>query len=230
MLATGLLSLLVTWWSSPIDNAHTNRFGSGMFGERNIVPLGYAAFGFVLGVVAGLLIRRTLPAMAATLAGVLGTRIAFTYLVRPNLLSPVHKAVALDPNTTGFGSENGGPQTLFPNPPNLPNAWVYSTHIVDSAGHGLSPQLVASTCPTLGTGGGPPPGAGHGAIRIQAPPGVQDALHDCVAKISASYHVVVTYQPANRYWPYQWFETAVFFAAAIALAGFCFWWIRGRAT
>ena len=26
---TGMLSLLVTWWSSPIDRAHQNRFGSG---------------------------------------------------------------------------------------------------------------------------------------------------------------------------------------------------------
>jgi hypothetical protein len=40
---------------------------------------------------------------------------------------------------------------------------------------------------------------------------------------------VVTYQPANRYWTLQWGETAVYFAAALALAGFCFWWIRRRA-
>src|SRR5450432_73149 len=78
VVATGLLSLMVTWWSSPIDRAHTNRFGSGMFGERNIAPLGYAAFGFALGVVAGLLIRRTLPAMATTLVGCLATRLTFT--------------------------------------------------------------------------------------------------------------------------------------------------------
>jgi hypothetical protein len=58
--ATGLLSLMVTWWSSPIDHANMDRFGSGIFGQRNIAPLGYAAFGFVLGVLAGLLIRRAL--------------------------------------------------------------------------------------------------------------------------------------------------------------------------
>ena len=56
--ATGVLSLLVTWWSSPIDRAHTNRFASGMFGERNVTPMGYAVFGFALGVLAGLLIRQ----------------------------------------------------------------------------------------------------------------------------------------------------------------------------
>ena len=228
VLVTALLSLMVTWWSSPIDRAHPSRFGSGMFGERNIAPIGYAAFGFALGVAAGLLIRRTLPAMAATLFGVLAVRIAFTYAVRPKLFTPVRKAVALNPDTTGFGSNNGGPQTLFPNPPDLPNAWLYSTRVVDGSGKGLDPQVVATTCPTLGHAG-PPPIAGNGTTRTQAPADVQSALHDCVQKIAASYHVVTTYQPANRYWPLQWFETGVYVAAALAVAGFCFWWIRRRA-
>ncbi|HMG31929.1 MAG TPA: hypothetical protein VK585_17605, partial [Jiangellaceae bacterium] len=35
---------------------------------RGIVPIGYALFGFALGVTLGMLIRRTIPAMAATLA------------------------------------------------------------------------------------------------------------------------------------------------------------------
>jgi len=229
--ATGLLSLLVTWWSSPIDRAHQNRFGSGMFGERNITPLGYAAFGFALGVVAGLLIRRTLPAMAATVVGFLAVRMTATYVVRPNIFSPRHKTLALDANTIGFGSTNGGPATLMPNPPNLPNAWVYSTHIVDNAGHGLTSATVATSCPTLpfpGTHGSPAPGSST-RVRIGVPGDVHNALTDCVTKLSATYHEVVTYQPANRYWTLQWGETAVYFAAALAIVGFCFWWIRRRA-
>jgi hypothetical protein len=231
IVAAGLLSLLVTWWQSPIDRAHMDRFGSGLFGMRNITPLGYAAFGFALGVVAGLLIRRTLPAMAATIVAFLAVRLTFTYVVRPNIFSPKHKTLALDPNNMGFGSTNGGPATLMPNPPNLPNAWIYSTHVVDSAGHGLTPATVAATCPTLpfpGNGGGPPPGGGT-RIRVAAPGGVQDALHNCVTKLSATYHEVVTYQPANRYWTLQWGETAVYFIVALVMAGFCFWWIRNRA-
>jgi ABC-type transport system involved in multi-copper enzyme maturation permease subunit len=231
LLATGLLSLMVTWWSSPIDRAHANRFGSGLFGERNIVPLGYAAFGFAVGMFFGLLIRRTLPAMASTLFTVLVVRIAFTYGVRPKLLAPLRESLALNPDSTGFGSNNGGPQTLFPSAPNIPNAWFYSTRVVDSAGNGLDPHVVTTTCPSLGSIG-PPPGAGsgHGAVRTQAPADVQSALHNCVAKIAQTYHVVTTYQPANRYWPLQWFETGVFVAAAAAIIGLCFWWIRRRAN
>jgi hypothetical protein len=40
---------------------------------------------------------------------------------------------------------------------------------------------------------------------------------------------VVTYQPASRYWAFQWEETAIFVAAAVLLVGFCFWWVRRRA-
>ena len=229
VVGTGLLSLLVTWWSAPIDRAHVNRFGSGMFGERNITPLGYAAFGFALGVVAGLLIRRTLPAMAATIVAFLAVRMTFTYVVRPNIFSPRHRTLALDPNNMGFGTTNGGPATLMPNPPNLPNAWVYSTHIVDSAGHGLTSQTLAGACPNLPfANNGPPPVSGT-RVRVVAPTDVRNSLHDCVTKLAATYHEVVTYQPANRYWTLQWGETAAYFAAALAIAGFCFWLIHRRA-
>jgi hypothetical protein len=153
-----------------------------------------------------------------------------TYLVRPNIFSPVHKTLALDPNNMGFGSTNGGPPTLMPNPPNLPNAWVYSTHVVDNAGHALTSATVATTCPSLpfpGSRSGPPPASG---TRVRVAGGdVQSALHDCVTKLSATYHEVLTYQPANRYWTLQWGETAVYFAAALVLAGFSFWWLRRRA-
>lgn len=38
-----------------------------VFDQRGIVPFGYAAFAFALGVTAGMLLRRTIPAMIATL-------------------------------------------------------------------------------------------------------------------------------------------------------------------
>ena len=55
-------------------------------------------------------------------------------------------------------------------------------------------------------------------------------MQTCVAKLSATYHEALTYQPANRYWPFQVYESAIFLAAALGLSAFCFWWIRGRAS
>ena len=224
VVATGLLSLMVTWWSGPMDRANMNRFGLGMFGERNITPLGYAAFGFALGVTFGVVIRRTLPAMAATIGVFLGVRLAFTYFVRQHLVAPRHLTEPLSAVTQGFGNSNGGPDSLFLGASNLPDAWVYSTRGVDAGGHALTPSVVSSACPDIGQPlAGPPLG---GDQRVQASATARDALQTCVTKLSATYHGVVTYQPASRYWLFQGLETAIFLAAALLLAGLCFHWLR----
>jgi hypothetical protein len=64
----GLLSLMLTWWSRPLDRVNANRITPPVFDERGIDPIGWALFAFALGLTAAVLIRRTLPAMAATLA------------------------------------------------------------------------------------------------------------------------------------------------------------------
>ena len=45
----GLLSLMVTWWYSPIDKVNQGRFGAAAFGLHGFVPAGYALFAFALG-------------------------------------------------------------------------------------------------------------------------------------------------------------------------------------
>ena len=67
--AAELFSLMVNWWASPIHKAMSryNPFTPDSF-HTGVAPAGYAAFAFALGVTAGLFIRRTLPAMAVTLA------------------------------------------------------------------------------------------------------------------------------------------------------------------
>ena len=105
---------------------------------------------------------------------------------------------------------------------------MYSTHIVDKAGHALTPQFLASACPNLGTGF-PVPGGGSGSIS-QVPDGVLGGLQECVAKLSTQFHEVVTYQPAGHYWAFQGVETAIFIGLALVLAGLCMWWVRHRLT
>jgi hypothetical protein len=40
-----------------------------------------------------------------------------------------------------------------------------------------------------------------------------------------------SYQPANRFWALQGLETGILAAAAVLLAGFCYWWVhRGKAS
>ena len=58
-----------------------------LFGARGVVPIGYAAFAFALGVTVGLLVRRTVPAMAITLAVVIAVQIIMPILIRPHLMT-----------------------------------------------------------------------------------------------------------------------------------------------
>jgi hypothetical protein len=52
-------------------------------------------------------------------------------------------------------------------------------------------------------------------------------VHRCVAELGdLGYHQLVTYQPANRFWPLQWIETGLFLALSALLTWFCFRRIR----
>jgi hypothetical protein len=78
MAVAGAFTLVQTWWAAPINRAMSlggsvsvfsgGRFSIVNFATHGITPLGYATFGFALGVTAGVLIRRAVPAMAVTLA------------------------------------------------------------------------------------------------------------------------------------------------------------------
>lgn len=214
MAAAGLLSLMLTWWSSPIEQAagltagpasalSVNQFDPVIFGARGIVPIGYAAFAFALGVSAGVLTRRIVPAMAITLAIFAAVQTIMPFWIRPRLIPPVHTTVpltaaALNVATSVLTHSNG---TLTVGIVTLPGAWILSTSpAVNPAGHVLH---------NLG----------------QACTAVKDR-NACLARLNL--RIPVTYQPASRYWAFQWYETAIFLAAALALAGFCFWWTRQR--
>jgi hypothetical protein len=39
---------------------------------------------------------------------------------------------------------------------------------------------------------------------------------------------LLTYQPASRYWAFQWYELTIFLGLAAVLGGVCLWWSRRR--
>lgn len=227
MAVAGVLSLSVTWWASPLDRANMTVFGT--FDQRDLVPIGDAAFAFVLGAGVNVLLRRSVPAMAATLVLFVVARVGFIEAIRPHLIAPLTRHIPLNVATTGFGSTNGGPFTLEPNSPNIPNAWIYSAQDVDKAGRPLSSHFVATTCPRLvastqGAGGG----KRGGPSKVPTPAGAEQMLQNCTSKVGATFHEVVTYQPASHYWALQWYELAIFLGAALVLASACLWRVRCR--
>jgi hypothetical protein len=214
---TGLCSLLLTWAASPFDRLEGNRFAITSFDSRNLTPLGYAVFAFVLGTTIGLIIRRTLPAMALTVVIFAVIQIVMPFAIRPHLLPAEHSTVALNSNSmsringlfTKGDRGSGGP--FYIQDYQLPGAWVLTgeSPVLDSAGKPMDGRLIDG-CIKESLGLGPESAGG------------------CLAKLNT--HINFSFQPASRYWPFQLVETAVFLALAAALAGFCFWRIpRGLA-
>jgi hypothetical protein len=233
MAATALLSLVVSWWCHPIDAAvnaghgfegvfSLPRLSPAMFDARGIAPIGYAAFALALGVTAGAVIRRTVPAMALTLAVFVAIQIAMPTWVRPHIAPERFTTTITESNFRGMqarlllGGQPAGPVRNLQVDPAKPGAWVIANQTVDSAGRVVAelPAFVALCVPP------PVPGA-----QPRSDPA------GCFARLARlGYRQRITYQPAGRYWTFQAYETAIFLALALALSGFCFWWVRHRLT
>ncbi len=214
--ADELFTLMVNWWSSPIHKADAGytALAAGSF-HTGVAPAGYAAFAFALGGTAGLLIRRTLPAMAVTLAIFTAVIIAFPIWVRPHLIPPVQTTSTLSlasiANMPGVGAFNGYLSLAPGSAAAPPGAWVISSSQL------TTPDGRSSSSEPAGPCGAPPS------------PATTQGCNDYIA--SLHLRQTVTYQPASRYWAFQRVETAIYLALALGLAGFSFWWInRNRST
>jgi hypothetical protein len=216
MAFTEALSLMYAWWADPIGQAidlggstsvfSGGRFSSLVFATHGITPLGYAAFAFALGTAAGSLIRRTVPAMAITLAIFAAVQVAVPLWVRPHLIAPDQTIARIGPipgDAQAVGLDYGNLTAVLV--PAQPGAWIISSGAISPAGQQVT---------TL-------PAACAGATGTKAPnPG------QCLD--SRGYREVIRYEPASRYWPLQGIETGIFLALALALAGSCFWRLNRR--
>ena len=227
MAVTEALSLMQTWWAVPISAAVADGSGAGVaqsrfsqlnFATHGITPLGYAAFAFALGVTAGALIRRTVPAMAVTLAIFAALQVAMPLWVRPNLAPPDRTVIPVTslggagPSQTGPGGDTFSLYALTI--PGQPGAWILSSGPVNAAGQPVSTTPAA--CTSAGDTGQSAGGQGNAFLPGQGPA----AFVACLA--SHGIREAITYQPASRYWRFQATETAIYLALALALAGYCF--------
>jgi hypothetical protein len=225
----GLGSLAVDWWSNPLDKAAGGEFPRMeplMFGTRGVVPIAYAAFAFALGVTVGMLVRRTLAAMAITLAVFVAVQVAIPQLVRPHLIPPTRSTI--DPTPSSLTMFSFGPDGLRISAtlPDDMGAWVLSDDTVDASGHRVT-KIPSNSSLSPTSGPCAPPREPPASAPAREGPG--DEIAPCLAEVKRlGYRQQVTYQPSSRFWPLQWYETGIYTALTLGLAGFCFWWLRHR--
>ena len=199
---SGLVSALVTWWSGPNNAFLANAFDPGRFDIMGIVPVGYAVFAMALGITVGVLARRTLVAIAVTLAGFIAVRSVIFIWLRPHFISAV---TAYFPLSTTFTPTGG--------------YWQLAAGYVGAGGRPLSIPLSTNGL-VIGTGaGGLPVSSLPAACQAAATTPLTRASAQAVLACAQAHHVqaYLTYQPASRYWAFQGIETAIFVALAAAL-------------
>jgi hypothetical protein len=190
----GVISILVSWWSSPTNAEQLNQFDPGRFDLVGPVPVGYSLFAMALGVAAGGLLRRTIPALAVTLAGFVAVRVVITLWVRPHYIAAVTKFSSVLSGFTPTGAywkisqgvlgPNGQPVSQISNIP----YW-----------NGIPQNALPASCAALANSNGNP----------NPTPACAQAL--------AHYRAFITYQPASRFWTFQGIETGIFVILAAAL-------------
>jgi hypothetical protein len=238
IVVAAVLGLVLAWWCKPIDEAIlSGQNGDGLvgmsrmsplpFATRGIVPVGYATFAFAVGVAAGAVVRRVLPAMAITIAVVVAVQIVVPTLVRPHIAPASVTMRITEANLNGISlavdpsGQPLGPIRDLTVALGKPGAWEISNKTVDAS------RNVVDTLPSwvAGCAAGPPPPPGAAPVRPRR------NTQPCFDRLAAEgYRQRVTYQPVSRFWPFQAYETAALLGLAGLLTWFSFWWVRRRVS
>jgi hypothetical protein len=95
--AAGALSVLLSWYYQPyfatanqnLGLSEASPFSAGLFDLRGVAFAGWTLVAFAIGALAGMLIRRVVPAIVATLAAYAGLAFAAGAFLREHYLTPL---------------------------------------------------------------------------------------------------------------------------------------------
>jgi ABC-2 family transporter protein len=173
--AVAVLAVSVNWaFETYLGLAGTSPFQYWLFDVLGIVPVAYTVFAIALGIAAGSLLPRTLPAMLVVLVAFAVVRISIDAVARPRYMPPLTAV-----QTIGAGHVSPAPTGAF----------VVNTVLHDLRGR---PCVNGAPC-EVGS-------------------------------------LVVTYQPADRYWRFQEIEFAIYLGLSLPLLGLTAYWVRRRVT
>jgi hypothetical protein len=134
LVASLILTLLITWWRGPFVHLQ-GRMQNSVFDSEGVVVFGYTLFALALATVVGVIWRRAVPALVVAFVGYFATRLFVDTWLRQRLVDP------LTATWTGPGHE----------PVGLNHAWVLSEGPVGEAGNRFAApgaKVAASAAPT----------------------------------------------------------------------------------
>jgi hypothetical protein len=207
--AAGAFSLLLAWYYQPFfADGNQTTLAPTVFDLRGVAFAAWTLAGFAIGALAGMLIRRVVPAIAATLAAYAGLAFVTGVYLREHYLTPL---VTSNPNVPGSTLGSSGSVS--------DSAWILSQQWQTRAGRPVSEdalgQVLQRAAPQLG-------GGGKG--------GIPQAYSVTQYLMQHGYTLWTTYQPASRFWPFQWIEGGWLLALSVLLIAATVWLVRRRTT
>jgi len=200
--AAGALSALFSWYYQPylaagnqtLSLSEVSPLGGGLFDLRGVAFAAWTLAAFAIGGLAGMLIRRVVPAILATLAAYAGLAFAAGLYLREHYLTAL---VTSKLNVPG-------------------SAWIISQQWTTKGGQPVSQSVLIQVLQ-----GAPPDVAGKGG-------GVPQALGSWQYLVQHGYKLWTTYQPAGRFWTFQWIEGGWLLTLSVLLIATTVWLVRRR--
>jgi hypothetical protein len=201
--AAGALSMLFSWYYAPyfatgnqgLSLAESSPFSSALFNLRGVSFPAWTLAAFAIGALAGMLIRRVVPAMLATLAVYTGIALVAGNVLRQHYLSPLLTRAANVPGSAWVQSQ----------------WWDRGGRFAFTDWHS-APRALLQAC--------------SGIPRGPLGKPTEETVTQCFAR--HGYTQLTSYQPATRFWPFQWIEGGWLLVLSALLIAVTVWLVRRR--
>ncbi|NNN01750.1 MAG: hypothetical protein HKL86_07975 [Acidimicrobiaceae bacterium] len=205
----GAFGLLFSWCYGPqIDGQYTlSPLAATTFDLRGITLAAWTLVAFTIGVVAGILIRRVVPAMFATIVTWSGLAVVTGKFLRPHYESLVVTSKLKLPSGAWIMSQQ----------------WTRDGKSVSLAAVNQALHRIGATVLAPGHFGQLPNSTGSAPSGAGNVSPTQYLLHHGFTQLA-------TYQPASRFWPFQWIEGGWLLAVSLLLIGAAIWLVHRRAA
>src|SRR5579859_4658590 len=208
--ATAAFSTLLSWFYQPyfatghqaLGLSQTSPFNAGLFDLREVAFPAWTLAAVAIGALAGMLIRRVVPAIAATLVVYAGLVFATGIFLREHYLTPL-----LTTKLTLPGS-----------------AWILSqwwTKGGVTLSQSTMQQVMLPIIQRL------MPAVPEDQIHLYKLPTILNTERYLTQH---GYTYWTSYQPVSRFWPFQWIEGGWLLALSVLLVAATIWLVRRRAT
>jgi len=200
-VVVGAFGLLFSWAFGP-RIAGLSPLAGTTFDLRGVVIAAWTLVAFAIGVLAGLLIRRVVPAMFATIAAWSALAVLAGVFLRRHYETPIV--------TTKLNLPKG--------------AWVMSQQWT-RGGRPVSVSTVNQVLQKIGAG----ILGGNGQVG-QIPGSATSNVNPTQYLVQHGFALSSTYQPASRFWTFQLVEGSWLLVLSLVLMGASIWLVQRRAT